>query len=255
LKELFNTEAEYFNAPKNIGLIKLLASLFDDKQFIVLDFFSGSATTAHAILDMNKQDNFKLKFVLIQLPELCDEDTEAFKAGYKTIAQIGKERIRRVIAKVKEESIGQLDFKDGKMDLGFKVFKLDQSNFRIWDGAIEQGTDGKKIEKQLVLQIEHINPKSTEGDILYELLLKSGFPLTTKVEILELAGNKVYSIENGALLICLENNLSKEVITEMARKEPARVICLDTGFSGNDQLKTNAVQIMKSHKVEDFRTV
>ena len=105
------------------------------------------------------------------------------------------------------------------------------------------------------MQIEHINSKATDYDILYELLLKSGFQLSTKVEFLQLAEKKVYSIESGALLVCLDKTLTKEVITEMARKEPARVICLDVGFSGNDQLKTNAVQIMKSHKVEDFRTV
>ena len=192
---------------------------------------------------------------MVQLPEKCSDNSEAFKAGYKTIADIGKERIRRVVKQIHEKSTGRLDFDKNKLDLGFKVFKLDQSNFKIWDGAVDETADGKKIEKQLELQIEHINPKATEDDILYELLLKSGYTLTTKVESLLLAGKKVYSIENGDLLICLEKKLTKEVITEMARKEPARVICLDTGFSGNDQLKTNAVQIMKSHKVEDFRTV
>lgn len=234
-------------------IIQIIPELNDSD--IILDFFAGSATTAHAVLDLNKQDGGNRKFIMVQLPEPCTEDSEAFKAGYKTIADIGKERIRRVIKKIQEESKGQLDFQGSKMDLGFKVFKLDQSNFKIWDGAVDETADGEKIQKQLELQIEHINPNATEDDILYELLLKSGYTLTTKVEPLQLAGKKVYSIENGDLLICLEKKLTKEVITEMARKEPARVICLDTGFSGNDQLKTNAVQIMKSHKVEDFRTV
>ena len=246
---------EIFPRPKPLGLLKRVFTLSTEKDDIVFDFFSGSATTAHAVFDLNRQDGGQRKFILAQLPETCAEDSEAFKAGYKTIADIGKERMRRVIKKIQEESKGQLDFQGSKMDLGFKVFKLDQSNFKIWDGAVDETADGKKIEKQLELQIEHINPKATEEDILYELLLKSGYTLTTKVESLQLAGKKVYSIENGDLLICLEKKLTKEVITEMARKEPARVICLDTGFSGNDQLKTNAVQIMKSHKVEDFRTV
>lgn len=223
-------------------------------DLIILDFFAGSSSTAHAVLKMNCQ-NKNYKFIMVQLPEPCEENTSVSKEGYRTIADIGKERIRRVIKKIQNESKEQLDLQGNKIDLGFKVFKLDQSNFKIWDGEIEQTSDGKKIEKQLEFQIEHINPKATEEEILYELLLKSGFALTTKVEVLQMAGKRVYSIENGALLICLERNLTKEVITEMARKEPARVICLDVGFSGNDQLKTNAVQIMKSHKVEDFRTV
>ncbi len=249
-------DGKFFDFPKPVGLIQRMAKMVaPNKDDIILDFFAGSGTSAHAVIDFNKQDNGDRNFILVQLPEVCDSNGEAFKAGYKTIADIGKDRIRRVIKKIQDESKGQLDFQGNKMDLGFKVFKLDQSNFKIWDGSVEQGVDGKKIEKQLELQIEHINPKVTEEDILYELLLKSGFLLTTKVESLQLAGKKVYSIEGGALLVCLDKALTKEVITEMARKEPARVICLDAGFSGNDQLKTNAVQIMKSHKVEDFRTV
>lgn len=252
--ELFNT-AELFDNPKPIELVIHLMDITINSGDVILDFFAGSATTAHAVLDLNKQDGGNRKFIMVQLPEPCVEGSEAFKAGYQTIADIGKERMRRVIKKIQEESKGQLDFQGNKMDLGFKVFELDQSNFKIWDGAVDETAYGKKIEKQLELQIEHINPNATEDDILYELLLKSGYALTTKVESLLLAGKKVYSIENGDLLICLERKLTKEVITEMARKEPARVICLDVGFSGNDQLKTNAVQIMKSHKVEDFRTV
>lgn len=253
IKELFNRDI--FEFPKPTIFLKKLINCGLSNNDTILDFFAGSATTAHAVLDLNKQDGGNRKFIMVQLPEPCAEDSEAFKAGYKTIADIGKERIRRVIKKIQSESKGQLDFQGSKMDLGFKVFKLDQSNFKIWDGAVDKTADGEKIQKQLELQIEHINPNATEDDILYELLLKSGYTLTTQVESLQLAGKKVYSIENGDLLICLEKKLTKEVITEMARKEPARVICLDTGFSGNDQLKTNAVQIMKSHKVEDFRTV
>jgi adenine-specific DNA-methyltransferase len=252
--ELFGS-VTLFPFPKPSDLLKHLQNIAGAKEGdIVMDFFAGSATTAHAVLGLNSRDGGSRKFIVVQLPEPCLEDSEAFKSGYKTIADIGKERIRRVVKKIQDESNEQLDLIN-KLDLGFKVFRLDQSNFKIWDGVVEKGSDGKKIEKQLELQIEHINPKATEEDILYELLLKSGFDLTTKVESIQLAGKKVYSIENGALLICLEKNLTKEVITEMARKEPARAICLDAGFSGNDQLKTNVVQIMKSHKVEDFRTV
>lgn len=253
-KDLFGS-SEIFDFPKPPELIIKLLSALDSRDCTVLDFFAGSCTTAHAVLMLNKEDQGARKFICVQMPEVIKPEAEAYKKGYKTISAIGKERIRRVIKEIQKIMKEQLKFNEDKQEIGFKVFKLDQSNFKIWDGVVKQTTDGKIIEKQLELQIEHINPKSAEEDILYELLLKSGFPLTTKVEIFELAGKKVYSIESSALLICLEKNLTKEVITEMARKEPARVICLDMGFSGNDQLKTNAVQIMKSHKVEDFRTV
>ncbi|HHV24393.1 MAG TPA: site-specific DNA-methyltransferase [Methanosarcina sp.] len=258
-------EGKYFDFPKPTSLISILLKQTTVDNDIILDFFSGSSTTANAVLNLNREDNNSRKFIMIQLPEPCDEASEAFKAGYKTIADIGKQRIRRAIKKIEDEgkqsssqtTLFDTDSKDNikKLDFGFKVFKLDKSNFNRWDGSIEVDTTGEKIIKQLQLAIENINPKSSEEDILYELLLKSGFSLTTKIEEIELADKKVYSIENGALLICISRELSKEVITEMAKKEPARVICLDDGFVGNDQLKTNAVQIMKSFGIEDFRTI
>jgi len=256
-----------FPFPKPVQLLSQIFSISttdgNDTSDIILDFFSGSSTTAHAVLEINKKEHDRLKFICVQLPEPCDEKSEAYKAGYKNIADIGKERIRRVIKKIEDEqkqdsaqtTLTDESTEKHRLDLGFKVFKLDKSNFNIWDGAIEDDATGEDITKQLKLIIENIDPNSSEEDILYELLLKSGFQLTTGVNKIELAGKKVYSIENDALLICLDRELNNEVITEMAKKEPARVICLDEGFSGNDQLKTNAVQIMKSFNVEDFGTV
>src|SRR3989304_6000940 len=144
----------FFDHPKPLELVKKALQIGTKDSDIILDFFSGSGTTAHAVFDLNKQDGGNRKFIMVQLPEPCVEGSEAFKAGYQTIADVGKERIRRVIKKIQEESKGQLDFQGSKMDLGFKVFKLDQSNFKIWDGAVEETADGKKIEKQLELQIE-----------------------------------------------------------------------------------------------------
>ncbi len=136
--------------------------------------------------------------------------------------------------------------------MGFRVFKLDESNFNIWDGTVDESDD---MSGQIEMFIDHIDPDASDEEILYEILLKTRYPLTTKIDQLQLAGQKVYSVADKALLICLERKLTKEVITEMARLQPARVVCLDAGFADNDQLKTNAVQIMKSHNVEDFRTV
>ena len=252
LEELLGSR-DYFPFPKPSSLIKYLSSIVANNDGdIVLDFFAGSGTTAHVILELNK-DGYNRKFVCVQLPELCDENSEAFKAGFKNISDVGKERIRRVIKNIGKET-DQTLFKNKKMDLGFKVFKLDKSNFKIWDTE-QISPDKASIEKQLELHIDHINYKASQGDILYEILPKAGFELTTKIEKIELAGKTVYSIEGGAMLICLEKELAKEVIKAMAEKHPSRVICLDRGFANNDQLKTNAVQIMKSKGVEDFRTV
>lgn len=243
-----------FDFAKPKGLIKNLVEIIDfQTDDIVLDFFAGSATTAHAVIDLNKEDCGNRKFIMIQLPELCDENSEAFKAGFKNISDIGKERIRRVIKNIEKEKDGTL-FKDKELNLGFKVFKLDKSNFKIWDTE-QISPDKASIEKQLELHINHIDYKASQDDILYEILLKAGFELTTKIEKIKLAGEAVYSIEGGAMFICLEKELTKEAIKAMAEKQPSRVICLDQGFANNDQLKTNAVQIMKSKGVDDFRTV
>lgn len=261
--EIFGN-AKIFPYPKPSNLIEQLINIATSRegQDYILDFFAGSLSIAHATMNLNKQDGGSRKFIAVQLPEPCAEDSEALKAGYKNIADIGKERIRRVAKKIKEEQDQNSNkekslFNEGNgavnQDLGFKVFKLVQSNFKVWDE--DAGTKKGKIEKQLEMHVDHINPKSSQEDILFELLLKAGFELTTKIEKISMAGKTVYSIEGGLMLICLEKELTKEVIKAMAEKGPSRVICLDHGFAGNDQLKTNAVQIMKSKGVEDFRTV
>lgn len=259
VKRLFDDQV-IFDNPKPVRLLQRIVQLSTQsgESDIVLDFFAGSGTLAHATLAQNLIDNGSCRFVLIQLPEPVSSgmndfksDSIAFKLGYSTIADITKERIRRVIKKIEKEQDGKLDFGEPKQDLGFKVFKLNKSNFKIWDGNIKD----KPIQEQLKLAIDHIDPNSKEEDILYEILIKSGFELTTPVEKLTVEDKKVYSVAEGTLLICLEKTLTKELIRAIAEKEPHRVVCLDSGFKGNDQLKTNAVQIMKSFKVESFRTV
>jgi adenine-specific DNA-methyltransferase len=178
------------------------------------------------------------------LPEKTDEKTEAYKAGYRTIAEVSKERIRRAAKKIAAEQKSQFDLNGGSnLDLGFKVFKLDRSNFKVWEGSVEQI---QNLEQQLSLHVEHIAKAATSDDILYELLLKSGFPLTTKVEKLKIANKEVFSIEEGALLICLDKELTQPLIDALAEANPLQVICLDEGFKGNDQLKANAVQTFKA---------
>jgi adenine-specific DNA-methyltransferase len=243
VEELFGSKV--FTFPKPIELVKKFLSISMEDDDIVLDFFAGSGTTAHAVLDLNNQDGLNLKFMLVQLPETVDNNK------YPTITEITKERVRRVIKKLANEEAGQLPM-GNKQDRGFRVFKLAESNFKGWDASAPK--DGKALEQQLELHIEHIREGRTSEDILYEILLKSGFQLTTPVEKIELEGRAVYSVAGGGMLICLEKELSLEVIRAMAEKKPQRVICLDLGFAGNDQLKANAVQIFKTKEVV-FKTV
>ncbi|GIK09062.1 MAG: site-specific DNA-methyltransferase [Chloroflexi bacterium] len=244
---------DIFNYPKPPSLLirMMKMALANVESPIVLDFFAGSGTTGHAVIEINKEDYGNRKFILVQLPEPCGKETESGKAGYKTIADITKERVRRIIKKLNDEEAGQLPM-GNKQDRGFRVFKLAESNFKGWDASVPK--DGSALAQQLELHIDHIREGRTSEDILYEVLLKSGFPLTTPVEKIELVGKAVYSVAGGGMLICLEKELTLEVIRAMAEKKPQRVICLDLGFVGNDQLKANAVQIFKTKEVV-FKTV
>ena len=255
-----------FDFAKPSSLISYLLSIAKtDENDIILDFFAGSASTSHAVMELNK-DGGNRKFICVQIPEPTDEKSEAFKAGFKTIAEISKERIRRVITKINNEiseekakKSSEIQFAESdtnqSLDLGFKVFKLSESNFNVWDNNVEKKPE--YIQAKIFAHTEHINPQSSQADILYELLLKSGFSLTTQIEQLDLEGKKVFSIADGELLICLEDELNQDLIRAIAERQPSRVICLDKAFKGDnaDALKTNTVQIMKSKGVVNFRTV
>ena len=245
-----------FPQPKPSFLVKFLLSLLRNKDAIVLDFFAGSATTAHAVFDLNKEDGGNRKFIMVQMPEPCDKKSEAYKAGYKSVADIGKERIRRVIQKIKEEGNGKLDLdgKNGKQDLGFKVFKLQASNFKKWQTNIK---DVKELEEQLKLHINPIQEGSSAENILYELLLKSGLTLTTKIE----KKGEVYFINDNELALLLEisekEGAEKSIekgIQEIVARHPQKMLALDRIFEGKDQLKTNTDIQMKDAEIE-FETL
>ncbi len=243
-------DAQIFPFPKPSKLlIPLLSLAAAESDAIIMDFFAGSGSIAHAILDMNKQDEGNRKFILVQLPEPTGRE------DYPLITDITKERVRRVIQKLNKEDQSKLALNDkNKRDRGFKVLKLSESNFKPWNAQVEQGNT-VALEKQLDLHVDHIRDGRTADDILYEILLKSGFPLTTPIKNIALAGKTIHSAADGALFICLEKELTLELIRAMAEQKPARVVCLDEGFAGNDQLKTNAVQIFKSKGVTSFKTV
>ncbi|MEO5581247.1 MAG: DNA methyltransferase, partial [Saprospiraceae bacterium] len=265
IEKLFEGKS-YFSYPKPTSLLKtLIGSVKQAKDEIILDFFAGSSTTAHAVLDLNKEDKGSRKFICVQIPEPTDESSEAFKAGYKTIADISKERIRRVSFNIRKEIedkkskesatiFGSKEEENQNIDLGFKIFKLAPSNFKLWNSTFNKETG--PLETNLFNHIRHISTSSQQEAILYELLLKSGFELTTNIETLILESKTVYNIDDGKLFICLEKELTLDSIKAMAEARPIRVICLDEAFTGEnaDALKTNAVQIMKSKDVV-FRTV
>lgn len=251
-----------FSYPKPTSLAKaLIKSLQSINDGIVLDFFGGSGTTAHAILDLNNEDNKNRRFVIVQLQEKCEESSEAYKAGFKTIAEISKERIRRVIKRIQDEHNEKPDmFRTNKQDLGFKVLKLTPSNFKIWRG-------NEINEENLVQQLEAftnpVHANSPEQNMLYELILKSGYLLTDGVAKFDVVNEGLdesrhiktsfYIIADGELIIALDK-INPQVIELIIEQSPKKVIMLDNLFAGNDQLKTNTVLQMKDAGI-DFKTI
>lgn len=241
-----------FDFPKPVSLIKRALSIIIDNEEttgLFLDFFAGTAPTAQAIMELNQEDGGNRKYICVQLPELCDNNSDAAKAGYATIADIAKERIRRVGAKIraeieaeKEKKNGQLTFEDtqqSKMpDLGFKVFKLADSNFKQWRKI--RGSDTEVWQQQVMEFIDPVTENATVDNMVYELLLKSGKDLNSTIE----HKNGYYVVNDRELIMMLES-ATQETVDAVLATHPEKVIALDRLFEGNDQLKTNTVLQMK----------
>lgn len=252
IQELFGRKV--FSFPKPVELIKRFVQVATDDDSIVLDFFAGSAPTAQAVYELNQKDSGRRKFILVQLPENCEKESEAGaflkKQGVSlSIAEISKERIRRAAAKTKGEN------PDYEGDLGFKVFKLDSTNIKPWE------MDFDLTEQDLEDQISNIKNDRAEDDVLYEVLLKYGLDLTLPITEHNIAGHKVFDIGMGALMICLSDDISLEVVEGIAKlkdelaPEIMRVVFKDAGFADDDVVKTNAVQILKQAGIEDVRSL
>ncbi|MBO2546010.1 site-specific DNA-methyltransferase [Salegentibacter sp. BDJ18] len=255
-KELFNGQ-KVFDYPKSTKFLKYILKISTERKDIVLDFFSGSASTAHAVMQLNAEDNGNRKHIQVQLPERTDKNSEAYKAGYKTLTEIGKERIRRAAKKIAEED----PEKAKDLDLGFKVFKLDTSNVKAWDGSIKEENGEKKDVKQMVMEMEsNIKEDRNEKDVLYEILLKYGLDLTLPIEEKEIAGKKVYNVGMGAIFLCLGVNIPPAIAEgigkwkEELEPEICRVIFRDSGF-GSDADKTNISQTLKRFGIEEVRSI
>jgi len=228
-----------YDYPKPVSLLKYLLLFATQKDSIILDFFSGSATTAHAVMQLNAEDGGNRKFVMVQLPEPCPEDSEAYKAGFKTIADIGKERIRRAGEKIKEE------FKDmewiDQLDIGFKVFRVAETNIRWNDEVIkaEQITlDESTLSSKDALDF---NPGFTDIDVVYEIMLRHrDFPLTSTIEKLTSIGERTYLFADS-VVVCLEEMVTYEMVDKLAALEPKpiKIIFRDSAFDDDISLKLN----------------
>ena len=257
LKNLMS--GDYFDFPKSVDLLKKFFLIGMSDTDIVLDFFAGSGTTSHAVMQMNKEDGGHRKFICVQLPEPCDEKSEAYKAGYKTIADIAKERIRRAGAKIREEVEKDQTAENEKLhfegeqnncrmpDLGFKVFKLTDSNFKQWREI--KGSDRDAWEHQLFDFIDPVSDNAEIDNMVYELLLKNGKDLNSAIVL-----KKGYYTVNGNELIFLLESASQEIINDVLNEKPNKVIALDRLFEGNDQLKTNTALQMRDAGIE-FKTI
>lgn len=238
-------DSNIFNNAKNLDMIKNLVKIANvSHNDIILDFFSGSATTAHAVMQLNAEDGGNRQFIMVQLPELTDEKEEAFKAGYKNICEIGKERIRRAGAKIKEQN--------SEVDTGFKVFKLDTSNLVKWDDTPLDSTQTSDLFNRLDGMEKSLKKDRTELDVVYEVMAKLGIPLTYKISELNINNRKVYSIgDEGLILVCLDGSnggITPEDISAMCELAPAKIIAAEEAFKDDVSL-SNAYYISKDSGV------
>ena len=244
LKKLFDDKA-FFEYPKSVPLIERCIQLYSNKKSLILDFFSGSATTAHAVMQLNAEDGGKRKFIMVQLPEVCAENSEAYKAGYKNICEIGKERIRRAGKKIKEEN--PLTTQD--LDIGFRVLKCDSSNMED-----VYFTPKEYMDKQQSLFIDNIKKDRSDEDLLFDAMLKLDTPLSSKIEKITIAGKTVYNVAQGHLMACFDKNVTDEVITAIAKEMPSYFVMRDSS-QADDSVAINFEQIFNTYSPQTVRRV
>ncbi len=243
VKQLFEGKG-YFDGPKPLRLLNRIITIANTcRDSIILDFFSGSATTAHAVMQLNAEDGGKRKFIMVQLPEATDEKSEAYKAGYKSICEIGKERIRRAGKKIKEES--PLTTQD--LDTGFRVLKLDSSNMQDVYYTPEEFDQRDLFE-------DNIKPDRTEEDLLFQTMIDLGIELSAKIEQTQIAGKTVWNVSDGYLMACFDEAVNETTITEIAKQQPYYFIMRDSSLA-NDNVADNFEQIFKHYSKDTIRRI
>lgn len=238
-----------FDFPKPLNLIKLFESIATSENSIILDFFSGSATTAHAVMQLNAEDGGHRKFIMVQLPEKCDEKSEAYKAGYKNICEIGKERIRRAGEKILKEQLANnnstLNSPNSKLDIGFRVLKLDSTNMKdVYYAPCDYDQD-------FLHQLEsNIKDDRTDLDLLFGCLIDWGLPLSLPYKSEQIDGCTVHTYNDGDLIACFDANVPESVVKEIAKRKPLRAVFRDSGFASSPE-KINMFEIFKLYMPED----
>lgn len=245
LGAIMNSENAVFSNPKPVNLIKWCVNLHFKNDVTVLDFFSGSATTAHAVMQLNAEDGGKRNFIMVQLPEECAENSEAYKAGYKNICEIGKERIRRAGKKIKEDN--PLTTHD--LDIGFRVLKCDSSNMED-----VYFTPKDYMDKQQSLFVDNIKKDRNDEDLLFDAMLKLDTPLSSKIEKITIAGKTVYNVAQGHLMACFDKNVTDEVITAIAKEMPSYFVMRDSS-QADDSVAINFEQIFNTYSPQTVRRV
>ena len=239
--DIFN--GKIFSFPKPVSLIKHFLNIINDNNALVLDFFSGSATTSHAVMQLNAVDGGKRKFIMVQLPEATDEKSEAYKAGYKNICEIGKERIRRAGKKIKEDS--PLTTQD--LDTGFRVLKLDSSNMQDVYYTPEEFDQRDLFE-------DNIKSDRTEEDLLFQTMIDLGIELSAKIEQTQIAGKTVWNVSDGYLMACFDENVNETTITEIAKQQPYYFVMRDSSLA-NDNVADNFEQIFNHYSKDTIRRI
>lgn len=250
LKKLLNGKLFDSPKPKELILKMLKIATYSDNDDIILDFFSGSATTAHAVMQLNAEDGGNRHFIMVQLPEVCGDNTEAAKAGYKNICEIGKERIRRVGKKIVENEDGQytLDGTRMAMDVGFKVFKLDSSNLKVWDDT-PITDDVNVLLNRMAGHVDGLKPDRSDKDLIYEILLKMGYPLTVDFSVDKVSEVTVYKVSNGDMLICLQSGITAEHIEKLAEQKPKKIVISESALI-DDSAMSNAYYLLENRSIE-----
>ena len=245
IQALFPDEVP-FDTPKPTKLIKQIAYISCAENDIILDFFSGSATTAHAVMKLNAEDGGHRKFIMVQLPEKTDEESEAYKAGYKNICEIGKERIRRAGRKIKEDA-GLTAPTD--LDIGFRCLRLDSSNMEN-----VYYTPEKTQQQDLFSLVDNVKPDRTPEDLLFQVMLDLGVLLSSPIEVKEIAGKKVFNVAEGFLLACFDHDVTEETVKAIAKMKPYYAVFRDSSMA-NDSVATNFDQIFETYSPETVRKV
>ena len=241
-----------FSFPKPVSLIRQFLLCIHDKNSMILDFFSGSASTAHAVMQLNAEDGGNRKFIMVQLPEACDEKSEAYKAGYKNICEIGKERIRRAGKKILEEQKNKEDLlsdKKNDLDVGFRVLKLDSSNME----DVYYSPDELK-QGELKNLVDNIKEGRTDEDLLFQVMLDLGALLSSKIEVEVINGHKVFNVNKGYLMACFDKDVDEATITEIAKKEPSNFVMRDSSLL-DDSVSVNFDQIFDNYSPKTTRKV